>query len=77
MSRRAGIIRTRFQLETVEEFRKSLVDLGSYLLVAHEKPEVFMKQLVAPDLNHTVVYTTEICSEEKQVEESIKEMFKA
>ena len=28
---------------TVEEFRKSLKELGSCLLVAHDKPEQFIK----------------------------------
>ena len=40
---KTGIVRTRFLLETVNDFRTSLNELGSSLLVAKEKPEKFMK----------------------------------
>ena len=65
MEHKTGIIRTRFQLETVEQFRKSLQELGSCLLVAHDKPEQFMKQLIVPGMMHTIVYQAEICHEER------------
>ena len=56
MERKAGIIRTRFQLETVKELRESLAMLGSNLLVAHAKPETFLQKLVSHDMVNTVVY---------------------
>ena len=42
MQRKTGIIRTRFQMEAVQELRKNLEDLGSCLLVAHDTPEKFV-----------------------------------
>ena len=54
--RKAGIFKTRFQLETVKELRESLAKLGSNLLVAHAKPEAFLQKLVSQDMINTVVY---------------------
>jgi len=54
--RSAGIVKTKFQLETVNELRANLNVLGSDLFVAHEKPEVFLKSLLAPDMINTIVY---------------------
>ena len=48
-TRKCGIVRTRFHLETVEEFRKNLKEIGSNLLVAHEKAEDFIPKLMLPD----------------------------
>ena len=49
-TRKCGIVRTRFHLETVEEFRKNLKEIGSNLLVAHEKAEDFIPKLMMPDM---------------------------
>ena len=72
MTRKTGMIRTRFQLETVKEFRQNLEALGSCLLVAHDKPENFVQKLIEPGVKHTVVYQAEICHEERQVEKAFK-----
>ena len=39
MVRKAGIHRTRFMIESVMDFRDSLISLGSGLLISMEKPE--------------------------------------
>ena len=56
IQRKTGIHRTRFQLESVQDFRESLNEIGSNLLVSHEKPETFFKSLVVPGMMNTVVY---------------------
>ena len=76
-TRKTGIIRTRFQLETVKEFRQNLEKLGSCLLVAHEKPEKFVQDLIEPGAKHTVVYQAETCYEERQVEKALKTEFES
>lgn len=46
-------------------------EIGSNLLVAHEKPETFFKKLIVPGMMHTVVYQAEICAEERHVEDEV------
>jgi len=53
----------------VQDFRKSLTEVGSSLLIAHEKPETFIKKLAAKGMMNTVVYQAEICAEERYVED--------
>ena len=77
MDRKTGIIRTRFQLETVEQFRRDLEALGSNLLVTHDKPENFLKNLIEPDVMYTIAYQAEICYEERQVEKALQEQLKS
>ena len=67
------MLRTKFQLESVAEFRRKLKALGSGLLVAHDQPEVFIKELVDRTLQTTVVYQQEVCDEERRVENALKE----
>ena len=45
--KKCGLIRTRFNIETVRDFRHSLEGIGSCLLVAHAKPEDFLNELIA------------------------------
>ena len=71
--RKAGIWRTRFLIESVQQFRTSLEGLGSGLLVAHETPEEFLSKLVVPGLNTTLVYQTETSDEEVKVEAKVRE----
>jgi deoxyribodipyrimidine photolyase len=47
--------------------------LGSGLLVAHDQPEVFIKELMDRTLQTTVVYQQEVCDEERRVENALKE----
>jgi deoxyribodipyrimidine photo-lyase len=67
------VLRTKFQLESVAEFRRKLKSLGSGLLVAHDQPEVFIKKLMDRTLQTTVVYQQEVCDEERRVENALKE----
>lgn len=46
-------------------------------MVAHEKPEKFVQELIEPGAKHTVVYQAEICHEERQVEKALKAEFEA
>ena len=70
---KCGVHRTKFQLESVAEFRNKLKALGSGLMVAHEQPEVFIKKLMDRTLQTTVVYQQEVCDEERRVENALKE----
>lgn len=45
--KKCGLIRTRFNIETVCEFRQSLESIGSCLFAAHAKPEDFLSDLIA------------------------------
>ena len=55
--KKSGVLRTKFQLESVAEFRKNLSAIGSGLLVAHETPETFIKKLMGPKgMKTTVVF---------------------
>lgn len=72
--KKCGLLRTKFHLETVAEFRQKLTSLGSGLLVAHEKPEDFISQLISQEKGRrtTVVYQQEVCDEERRVENALK-----
>ena len=61
----------------MQDFRESLIKLGSNLIVTHEKPETFLKQLVMPGVTNTVVYQAEICSEERFVESAVQSEIEA
>jgi deoxyribodipyrimidine photo-lyase len=71
-TKKCGLIRTRFNLETVISLRASLESVGSNLFVSHAKPEDFLLKLIADSpMNTTVVYQQEICSEERKVEDNV------
>jgi deoxyribodipyrimidine photo-lyase len=53
---KCGLVRTRFNLESVQSLRRELEQVGSQLLVAHEKPEDFIAKLVDPKMKTTIVY---------------------
>jgi deoxyribodipyrimidine photo-lyase len=74
--RKCGLIRTRFILESVANFRERLEKVGSKLLVSMEKPEDFIPTLLEKDCDNHVVYQEEICSEELAVEKAVKEACK-
>ena len=67
--RKTGIWRTRFLIETVQELRKKLQSIGSGLLVAHEKPEKFISQLIHSEYMTTVVYQLETSNDEVHIED--------
>jgi hypothetical protein len=60
--KKCGLIRTKFNVETVANFRAGLESIGS-------KPEDYLKTLVDPKIKTTVVYQQESCSEELAVED--------
>ena len=47
--------------------------IGSKLLVTMDKPEDFLPKLIDKDVENTIVYQDEICSEELAVEKAVKE----
>ena len=51
--------------------------IGSDLLVTHEQPEQFIKQLVKPGFMNTVVYQAEFIGEERHVEDLVKKELNA
>lgn len=54
--KKCGLIRTRFNIESVQSLRKELESVDSQLLVAHDKPEDFIPKLVDPNIKTTVVF---------------------
>ena len=71
--RKAGIWRSRFLIETVEDFRRNLKGLGSGLLVSQDTPEEFLKSLVNPALQTTLVFQAETSDEEVKIEALVRE----
>ena len=73
-TRKTGLLRARFQIETVENLRKSLRSIGSDLLISSEKPEDFIPKLLVQNSNteNIIVYQTEITSEELKIEDKLK-----
>jgi len=47
-TRKTGVIRARFQLESVEALRADLESIQSQLLVSFEKPEEYLVKLLDP-----------------------------
>lgn len=76
--KKCGLLRTKFHLETVAEFRTKLTSLGSGLMVAHETPEEFIAKVVSQDksVKTTVVYQQEVMDEERRVENALKKKLK-
>ena len=56
----------------MKELRESLKALGNDLFVAHEKPEVFLKKLIAPGMVNTIVYQAEISKDQRTIEDEVK-----
>lgn len=55
-TRKCGLIRTRFILESVENFRQRLEKVGSKLLVSMDKPEDFLPKLIDKDFDNEIVF---------------------
>ena len=73
-TRKTGVIRARFQLETVEALRTSLEAIGSQLIVALEKPEDYLVKLLDTSGRHNIlVFQQEITSEELKIEKACVE----
>lgn len=71
-TRKTGLVRARFQIESVLDLRQSLKQVGSELVLSCEKPETFLPKLFSKDMENIIVYQTEICSEELEVEDNVK-----
>ena len=56
MPRKCGINRTKFMLESVEDFRQNLEQIGSGLIVAYEQPETFLPKLMNTEAYTYLVY---------------------
>lgn len=56
--------------------RQKLEALGSHLLVTLDKPEDFLPRLIRPDADNALVYSQEICKEELDIEEAVKQAMK-
>ena len=76
-TRKTGLIRAKFQLETAESLRSELQKIGNNLLVSKETPEMFLPQLLNSDFHNILVYQKETCYEEVEVERRVLEVFKA
>lgn len=76
-----GIHRTRFLIETVEDFKEDLKLVGSNLLYSWEKPDVFIKKIIEWNEKHNrdtiVAYQKEVLPEEKKIEEEVNKMVEA
>jgi deoxyribodipyrimidine photo-lyase len=55
-TRKCGLIRTKFSIESVANLRASLEAIGSNLLVTCAKPEDFLDSIVTADTETTLVY---------------------
>ena len=75
-TRKTGLFKTRFDIESVMNLRTNLRAIGSNLLVACEKPEDFLESIISKDRQTTIVYQQEICSEELGVENNVITKFK-
>eukprot|EP00347_Sterkiella_histriomuscorum_P007375 403349181 len=75
-TQKCGLVRQRFLIETVENFRHNLEKMGSKLLVSMERPEEFIPKLIDQECDNTIVYQDEICSEEMAVERAVQKSCK-
>ena len=72
-SRKAGILRTKFHLETVKDLRQSLNKIGSELLVSYGDTANAISNLMQKNKKTAVVYTRAVTSEELEVEHQVKQ----
>ena len=78
MTRKSGVKRTRFSIESIKDLRNNLQSrLGSGLLVSMEKPEDFIPELIRPNVPTTIVLNTETCCEEREIENDLRNAMQA
>jgi deoxyribodipyrimidine photo-lyase len=77
MSRKTGISRAKFTIETVECLRKNLQKIGSNLLVAVKKPEDIIGDLLKEGSQNVVVFQSEICYEEIKIQKAVEDKLEA
>ena len=71
-TKKAGLLRTKFHIETVKELRERLKAIGTGLLVYNDKPENVLPKLISKGRYTTVVYSREICPNELYVEKEVR-----
>jgi deoxyribodipyrimidine photo-lyase len=73
---KTGIFRTQFLLESVEDFRKTLVKRGSNLMIVHSKPEEALLKIFKSltGLKVTLILQTEVTKEETDVEKCLQKI---
>ena len=76
-TQKTGLIRARFQLETIDSLRSSFQKIGSNLILSNEKPDEFLPKLLDKDSHNIIVYQQEICHEELQVEDKLQKSIPA
>lgn len=69
---KTGSFRARFLLESLSDLRQSLRNLGSDLLIARGLPEIVLPEIAAQFGAQTVVYNSEVCTEEVAVEAALQ-----
>jgi deoxyribodipyrimidine photo-lyase len=72
-TRKTGIHRARFAMDSVQAFRADLKKIGSGLMVTSQKPEDFLHTLLEPSMTNTVVYQQEHMAEELAIEKTVRE----
>ena len=70
---KTGAFRAQFLLESLQDLRDSLRDLGSDLVIRLGKPEEIIPQLVRENKVTKVYYCAEVTSEEQEVEKQLGE----
>lgn len=72
--RKAGIVRTRFHIQTVQDLRKSLKAIGSELLVYFGDTVETIAKLKAADRQTAVVYHRTVTAHEIQLEKEVNKI---
>ena len=75
-TRKTGAIRTMFNIDSVNDFRKSLEAAGSKLLIMLGKPEECISRLLIPGWDTQVVYTQEISPEDLKIQNLVNRFVK-
>ena len=70
------MIRARFQIQSINALKTSLLSLGSDLMVTNDKPQDVIPYLIAPDKLNIIAYQQEITKEEREDESAIEEQLK-
>lgn len=71
-TRKTGLIRTRFLLESVANLRRSFLQAGGDLIIRQGKPEIILPELVAQYHVNEVYHHREVASEETRVSADVE-----
>ena len=69
---KTGALRAQFMIESLENLKKNFREIGSDMLVTIERPEIFIPKWLSKDAENIILFQTEICSEEKYVDNKIR-----